>query len=139
MASTKTTAKKQTATVETQPVAEKKDHFLSNALYDVLKVFALVVVPLIGALYFALAGALNLPSPEAVVGALSIGDTALGGLLKLGDFSYASSETKYDGVIQIVETEAKKTYQLILKDDPELIDQMENVLFKVIGKKPSAA
>ena len=50
---------------------------LSNKVYDILKAIALIWLPAIGTLYFALAGIWNLPYPEEIVGTI----TAVGHIL----------------------------------------------------------
>ena len=54
---------------------------MSNKLYDVLKWIALVALPAIGTLYFALAGIWGFPYGEAVVGTLTAIDAFLGAVL----------------------------------------------------------
>ena len=54
---------------------------LSNKVYDILKAIALIWLPAIGTLYFALAGIWNLPYPEEIVGTITAVDTFLGAVL----------------------------------------------------------
>ena len=61
---------------------------ISNALYDVLKYIAQIVLPALGALYFALAKLWNFPYGEEIVGTLSAIDIFLGALLKLSSNEY---------------------------------------------------
>ena len=55
--------------------------FFSNKVYDVLKKFALVTLPAIGTLYFALSSIWNLPYPTEIVGTITAVDTFIGVLL----------------------------------------------------------
>ena len=61
---------------------------MSNKLYDVLKWVALVLLPALGTLYFALAGIWNLPMGEQVVGTITAVDTFLGVLLGISTAQY---------------------------------------------------
>jgi len=61
---------------------------LSNNVYDILKQVALIWIPAIGTLYFALAGIWNLPYPEQIVGTLTALDTFLGAVLGISSANY---------------------------------------------------
>lgn len=61
---------------------------MSNKCYDVLKWIALIVLPAIGALYFALSQLWGLPYAEEIVGTITAVDTFLGALLGVSTASY---------------------------------------------------
>lgn len=61
---------------------------MSNKTYDILKWIALVVLPAIGTLYFALSGIWGLPYGEQIVGTITAIDTFLGALLGLSSINY---------------------------------------------------
>ena len=61
---------------------------ISNKVYDVLKWIAMVVLPAIGTLYFALAGIWGLPYGEQVVGTITAVDTFLGVVLGVSSVQY---------------------------------------------------
>lgn len=61
---------------------------MSNKVYDVLKFIALVVLPAVGTLYFALSSIWGLPYGEQVVGTITAVDTFLGTLLGVSSKSY---------------------------------------------------
>ena len=65
---------------------------MSNKVYDILKWIALVVLPAIGTLYFALAGIWGLPYGEQVVGTITAIDTFLGALLGISNHNYKKKE-----------------------------------------------
>jgi hypothetical protein len=110
---------------------------ITGKMYDVLKFIALVALPALGALYFALAGIWNLPSPEQVVGTITVVDTALGGLLHVSSQSFNSSTAS--GTLGIHETEEGKMYNLEIHDDPELeLDGKKRVVFNVKKTKEPA-
>ena len=61
---------------------------MSNKMYDVLKWIAMVVLPAIGTLYFALAGIWGFLNAEKVVGTITAIDTFLGVLLGISSAQY---------------------------------------------------
>ena len=61
---------------------------MSNKVYDVLKWIAMVVLPAIGTLYYALAGIWGLPYAEEVVGTIIAVDTFLGVVLGISTAQY---------------------------------------------------
>ena len=64
---------------------------MNNKLYDVLKWIALIVLPAIGTLYFALAGIWGFPNGEEVVGTLVAVETFLGAVLGISNAQYKKS------------------------------------------------
>lgn len=61
---------------------------MSNKVYDVLKWIALIALPALGTLYFALAGIWGFPYGEQVVGTITAVDTFLGALLGISNAMY---------------------------------------------------
>ena len=61
---------------------------MSNKVYDVLKFIAMILLPALGALYFALEGIWNLPYGEEIVGTITAIDTFLGTLLGISNAKY---------------------------------------------------
>ncbi len=61
---------------------------MSNKMYDILKWIAMVVLPAIATLYFALAGIWNFPYGEEIVGTITAIDTFLGALLGISSAKY---------------------------------------------------
>lgn len=61
---------------------------MSNKVYDVLKWIAMVAIPAVGTLYFALAGIWGWPYGEQVVGTLTAIDTFLGVVLGISTMQY---------------------------------------------------
>jgi hypothetical protein len=61
---------------------------MSNKLYDVLKWIAMVFLPAIATLYFALAGIWGFPYGEEIVGTITAVDTFLGVLLGITSAQY---------------------------------------------------
>lgn len=67
---------------------------MTNKIYDVLKYIALIVLPALGTLYFALASIWGLPYGEQVVGTITAIDTCLGALLGLSAYKYNKNESE---------------------------------------------
>lgn len=61
---------------------------MSNKMYDVLKWIAMVALPALGTLYFALAGIWGFPYGEEIVGTITAVDTFLGVLLGVSSAQY---------------------------------------------------
>lgn len=108
---------------------------LNSDIYDKLKFFTQVLLPALGALYFALAGIWNLPSAEQVIGTVVALDTFLGVALHLSSGAYANSDARYDGHMEVEEKpDGVKTFSLNLNGDPKDLPDQKEVIFKV--KKP---
>ena len=67
---------------------EDKTMKLSNKVYDILKWIAMVVLPALGTLYFALAGIWGLPFGEQIVGTVTAVDAFLGVVLGVSTAQY---------------------------------------------------
>lgn len=65
---------------------------ISNALYDILKWVALVVLPAVATLYGALAAAWGWPYAEQIVYTITAIDTFLGALLGISNLQYKAGE-----------------------------------------------
>ena len=61
---------------------------MSNKTYDVLKYIALIVLPALGTLYFALSQIWGLPYGEQIVGTITAVDAFLGAVLKVSTDAY---------------------------------------------------
>mgnify|MGYP003307935367 CR=1 FL=1 len=61
---------------------------MTNKVYDVLNWIAMVFLPALGSLYFALADVWALPYGTEVVGTIVAVDTFLGALLKISSTQY---------------------------------------------------
>ena len=70
---------------------------MSNKVYDVLKYIALIVLPALGTLYFALAKIWGFPYGEEIVGTITAVDAFLGALLKISTDQYNSEQQPPDG------------------------------------------
>ena len=61
---------------------------LSDKTYNILKWIALILLPAVGTLYFALAGIWGFPYGEQIVGTLTAVDTFLGVILGISSSQY---------------------------------------------------
>ncbi len=61
---------------------------MSNKIYDILKWVAMVLLPAVGTLYFALSGIWGFPYGEEIVGTITVIDTFLGALLGISGINY---------------------------------------------------
>ena len=61
---------------------------MSNKVYDILKWVALIVLPALATLYFAVAQIWNLPYGEEIVGTITAVDAFLGALLGVSNINY---------------------------------------------------
>ena len=55
---------------------------MSNKTYDIIKDIALLWLPLVGTVYFGLAGLWGLPYADQIAGTVTVLDTALGAVVK---------------------------------------------------------
>lgn len=65
---------------------------MSNKVYDILKWIALIVLPAIATLYFALSGIWGLPFGEQIVGTITAIDTFLGAILGISNINYKNKK-----------------------------------------------
>lgn len=61
---------------------------MNSKTYDILKAIAMIWLPAIGTLYFALAQIWGLPYAEEIVGTLTAIDTFLGAILGISSMNY---------------------------------------------------
>ena len=101
---------------------------IQGKTYDQLKWLALIGLPALGTLYFALAGIWGLPAAEQVVGTIVAVDTFLGVVLRI------SQGQLTQGTLNVVPNAdgTGKLYDLELDGDPEQdLESANRVLFKV--------
>ena len=70
---------------------------MSNKTYDVLKWIAMIVLPALGTLYFALAGIWNFPYGEEIVGTITALDAFLGAILGISSATYNKQQGDQEG------------------------------------------
>lgn len=64
---------------------------MSDKVYDILKQVAMVWLPAVATLYFALANIWGLPYAEEIVGTITAIDTFLGAILHISNTKYISA------------------------------------------------
>jgi len=104
---------------------------LSNRVYDILKTAATVTLPALGALYFTLSLIWGFPRANDVVGSIAAINVFLGGLARVSTRSYNKSDSKYDGTMDVEETDGSKKFMLNFDGDPSDLDQKKEVTFKI--------
>lgn len=109
------------------PGSKNQPLIKSNKIYDQLKKFALVWLPAIGTLYFALAGIWGLPHADEVVGSIVAFDTFLGVVLHISNVQYNNSDAKYDGSIDLNEEADAVNFKM----DSDAINTKDEVTLKV--------
>jgi hypothetical protein len=101
---------------------------ITGKTYDILKFCAMVAFPALGTLYFALAGIWGLPAAEQVVGTIVAVDTFLGVILQISSARY---KEEHVGTIVVKEIGDKKVFSLEIDEDPNDLENREEILFKV--------
>lgn len=117
-------------------MANNAKPLLSNWSYDVLLKAATVTLPGMGALYFTLSQIWHLPYGNEFVGTVAAINVFVGLLVRISSATYNKSGAKYDGTLEVVEENNKKTLTLSFDDaqDPVYLDQKKEVVFKVQNK-----
>lgn len=110
---------------------ESEPFQFSEGTYKRMKFAVQVLLPALSTLYFALGAIWDLPYIQEVIGTLAAVAAFLGVLVGLSAKNYSRSDHRFDGHIDIQETATGKVYSLVLKTEPEEIDQKDEVLFRV--------
>lgn len=100
---------------------------LTNKAYDVLKWIALILLPALGALYFALAKIWQLPYSEEIVGTITAIDAFLGALLGISTKNYQG-----EGSLLVNETDPEEeTLSIALNEDLKDILSRDSIVLRV--------
>lgn len=70
----------------------KKIFNMPDKVYDILKAIAMIILPALGTLYFALAGIWGWPYAEQIVGTITAIDTFLGVILGISTMQYKKTQ-----------------------------------------------
>lgn len=103
----------------------------NNRTYDLLKFIAQIVLPATGALYFGLSEIWGFPNGAEVVGTITVVVTFLGALLGVSAKQYSQSDARFDGTVEVVETDDTKHFELVLDGDPYDLDTRDELVFRV--------
>lgn len=87
---------------------ERKGPWVTDGMFNVLRLLVELVLPASGSLYLGLAEIWGLPHRMEVVGTIAVVTTFLGVCLKLLRSNYEASEAKYDGEFVVNETDPMK-------------------------------
>ena len=118
------------------PTPTKSTALLSNKTYNVLKHVAAIGLPAIAALYYAIAQIWHISHPGQIMATISAINVFLGAVLGISTAQY-NSGAKYDGVLEVMETATKKTFNLDLGGtDLDTLDQKPEVTLKVTPVPP---
>jgi len=110
---------------------------LGDKVYNYLKRLVQIILPATSTLYFTLGSIWDLPAVEQVIGTIAAITIFLGVLLGLSTKTY-NSNARYSGTIIIGQGETGKLYSLELEDDPESLDDKNEITFKVVKTLPPA-
>lgn len=110
----------------------KRDYLLPNKVYDLIKNINLVILPGIGALYYALSGTWGLPKGDEVVATIAALVTFIGLLIKVADATYNHSDAKFDGQLYV----GPNTNRFVYHEPLEVLEQKDSISFKVLSTPP---
>jgi hypothetical protein len=96
----------------------------NSRVYDTLKWIAQIGLPVVGTLYFVVAGIWDLPAVEQVIGVIVCIDAGLGVVLGISSSNYSSEQV---GDIVVTDT----GYSLNLNGLPEEIEEHDEIRFQV--------
>lgn len=119
---------------------EKKTPFLTNETYDFLNNLVKIILPGVGALYFAIAAIWGLPYSEQVVGTIAALSVFLGLWLTVLKGKYDNSSAKFDGAIQVDTSDpAKDTYSILLEKPLADLNGASQVTLQVQNVEPPSS
>lgn len=108
---------------------------ITGKTYDVLKAIALIWLPAVGTLYFALAGIWGLPSAEEVVGTIVAINTFMGVVLQISSHNYTEGNLQAGSMV-VRDTPEGKQYMLELDTTQSIdeLDKADTLTFRVVKK-----
>ena len=109
----------------------RRDHMLTNTMYNRMKWVTLVFLPAVGAAYFSLSELLGLPFGDEVVGTIVIICTFFGNLIGISNKQYNSSESKFDGSLVLTPGEDDDSTDLRFQMEAAKLIEKNQVLLKV--------
>lgn len=104
---------------------------LSNKAYDIIKWVAVIFLPALAAFYYAIGQVWGVQNTEQVVGTIVSFDAFLGALIGVSTMRYNATGAKFDGTMDVIESDKKTTYSLNLTTEPEVMREQKSVTFKV--------
>lgn len=110
---------------------------MTGRLYDRIKFVALIGLPALGTLYFALAGIWGLPYADQIVGTIAAIDTALGLWVKYLSVQHDKLPEILGGDLVVTEnpeTNERELYLAVSQAGYDLLPKSNRVTLKVIQK-----
>jgi hypothetical protein len=101
------------------PTLKPKTPVLSNKAYDLVKSLVQVIIPALATFYLTLGNIWGLPRTESVAATLMALAAFLGVFLFRTAKTYAKSDAKFDGAINIVTNDlGGANFDLVVNNDP---------------------
>lgn len=109
---------------------------ITGRLYDFLKFLALIFLPAVATLYFALSSVWHFPDAQNVVGSIVAFDTFLGAILGVSASNFKNSGGDADGNYVVEERpDGKRVYSLELNDGVEdQLHEKSQLTFNLVQK-----
>lgn len=104
---------------------------VSDRVYNLLRFFAVILLPAFAAAYFGLAQIWGLPKAEEVVGTLTVIDTLLGVVVRTLRKAYENSDARFDGAIVVEPDEVEGVTNLNVSLDPAAVADKNEMLVKI--------
>lgn len=112
---------------------------MENGTYNILKKVTQLWLPATGSLYFGLSQIWGLPSPEEVVGSITLLVTFFGVILGVSSKAYYNSDRPYDGSMVLKDGEGEgAVMSLEVGDNLTKIPEMNSVTLKVEDRTENA-
>src|SRR5437763_757182 len=108
--------------------SDRSAQLFTNPLYDKLKFIALVLLPALGSLYFALAAIWGFPNAEKVIGSITAIDTFLGIVLHLSNQSYYKNDNNFDGTLHVTNEDPPQVLAEFNGNPAELSQHLRRIL-----------
>jgi hypothetical protein len=104
--------------------SERSTQLFTNKLYDAIKFVALVLLPALGTLYFAVDSLWGWEHGTQVVGTITAVDTFLGLLIHQQNSKYYKNESNFDGDVNVLPEDGGNKVLLSFNSPPEdIVDQ----------------
>lgn len=114
-------------------MADTPKPILTNDAYDTVKKTVLVVLPLLGSLYFGLSAIWGFPAVEQVLGSIAVLSTVLGGTVEVSRKRFEESDLGLDGQFVVKQDGGGASdFALVLEKDPEVLADKARITFRVV-------
>lgn len=110
---------------------------LSNGVYDKLKFTALILLPALSTLYFALGQVWHWPNVEEIVGSITAVDAFLGLLLGINSKVHQDAAPQVDGQIVVNDTGEGLVLKLQPNKNPAVMVTQDFLVFRTVHADPT--